>query len=291
MKLTALCPVRNEDWCIGLSLRVAMRYCDAAVVLLHACTDRSAEIVAEVAAEHPGRVTVIEDSDGKWDEMTHRSRMLEVARQGGASHICIVDSDEVLSGNLLGIIRGLVERMPPRTVMQLPGYNLRNGIDRFHANGIWGNRWFSFAFADDPALGWSGDQFHHREPMGAPCRLSRVGTQGNGGIMHLWGASERRLVARHRMYKMSERLRWPNKPVSEIDRMYNLAIHGQDRDRPKDWRYMLVPDEWWEPYTDLAQYLDLEAEPWQEAECERLLAEYGEERFKGLDLFRAEMAA
>lgn len=291
MKLTALCPVRNEHWCIGLSLRVVLRYCDSAVVLLHACTDRSAEIVAGVSTEHPDRVTVIEDDDGKWSEMVHRQRLIEAARDGGATHVCIVDADEVLTGNLLSIIRGLIERMPPRTVMQLPGYNLRNGIDRFHANGVWGNRWFSFAFADDPALGWSGDQFHHREPMGAPLVLRRVGTHGNGGIVHLWGANERRLIARHRLYKITERLRWPNKPVAEIDRLYNLAIHGMPGDAPRDWRYMLVPDEWWAPYCDLAQYLDLDAEPWQEAECERLLSDYGEERFKGLDLFRAQAVA
>ncbi len=291
MKLSALCPVRNEDWCLGLSLRVALRHCDSAVVLLHACTDRSAEIVAEVAAEQPGRVTVIEDADGKWAEMQHRQKLIEAARDNGATHVAIVDADEVLTGNLLPIIRGLVEQMPRHTVMQLPGYNLRGGIDRFHANGVWGNRWFSFAFADDPALGWHGDQFHHREPMGAPLVLRRVGTHGNGGIMHLWGANERRLIARHRLYKMTETLRWPAKPVAEIDRMYSLAIHGQPGDEPKYWRYMLVPDEWWAPYTDLAQHLQLDAVPWQEAECERLIAEHGEARFAGLDLFRAEVAA
>lgn len=290
MKLCALVPVRNEDWIIGISLRAALRWCDSAVVLLHACTDRSAEIVAEVAAEYPGRVTVIEESGDQWTEMVHRQWMLQAAREGGATHIALIDADEILTGNILPIIRGLVENLAPMRVMQLPGYNLRGGIEKYHCNGIWGQRWFSVAFADDPRLGWSGDRFHHREPMGG-ATLTRVGTQHNGGVMHMWGASERRLIARHRYYKCAETLRWPNKSRSEIDRMYNLAIHGQLGDRPKDWHYMVVPDAWWDPYADLAQYLDLDAEPWQEAYCERLIAEHGEERFAGLDLFRAEVAA
>ena len=290
MTITALVPVRNEGWIIGLSLRAALMYCDAAVVLLHACTDNSAAIVAEVAAEHPGRVTVLVDDGDIWAEMPQRQRMLEAARDGGATHVATVDADEILTGNLLPIIRELIEKMYPMRVMQLPGYNLRGGLDRYHANGIWGNRWFSAAFVDDPRLSWAGDNFHQREPLGV-ASMCRYGTQNNGGVLHLWGASERRLIAKHRAYKLTERLRWPTKPVAEIDRMYSLAIHGQPGDRPKDWRYMSVPDAWWEPYTGLAQYLDLDAEPWQEAYCERLIAEHGEERFKGLDLFRREVSA
>jgi hypothetical protein len=33
------------------------------------------------------------------------------------------------------------------------------------------------------------------------------------------------------------------------------------------------------------KYLDVDAEPWQEAEVRRLVAEYGREKFTGLDLF------
>ena len=289
MKLCAILPIRNESWVCGLSLRAALMYCDAAVVLLHACTDDSAAIVSNVAAEHPGRVTVLVDDSDVWAEMPQRQRMLEAARDNGATHIGIIDADEVLTGNLLPIIRGLIEKMYPMRVMQLPGYNLRGGLEKYHANGIWVQRWFSTAFKDDPSLGWSGDRFHHREPMGG-ASLCRYGTQHNGGVMHLWGASERRLVARHRAYKLTEALRWPTKPIADIDRMYSLAIHGQPHDRPQDWHYMSVPDAWWEPYARFAQYLDLDAEPWQESYCERLIAEHGEERFKGLDLFRQEVA-
>ena len=51
-------------------------------------------------------------------------------------------------------------------MIELPGYNLRDCISRYHANGIWGKRWFSLAFKDNPRLHWAGNKFHHREPHG-----------------------------------------------------------------------------------------------------------------------------
>ena len=33
------------------------------------------------------------------------------------------------------------------------------------------------------------------------------------------------------------------------------------------------------------KHLDLDAVPWQESECRRMMAQHGVERFRGLDLF------
>jgi hypothetical protein len=101
--------------------------------------------------------------------------------------------------------------------------------------------------------------------------------------MHLWGVTEERLIARHRLYRITERLRWPSKPVAEIERTYSFATdHGDP------WRFNRTPDAWWAPYRERGwmQYLDLEREPWQNAEADRLIAEHGVELFKGLRVRR-----
>lgn len=286
MKLINILPVHNEAWILGVSLRALLRFCDEVIVLLHACTDRSEEIAIEVAREY-GRVVILEEAGAAWDEMSHRHRLLLTARGHGATHVATFDADEILTGNLLPDIRDSIERLAPRNVLELPGYNLRGGINRYHANGTWGNRWFSAAFADDRRLGWNGDQFHHRHPMG-PVVMRKFHQQGSGGIMHLWGASERRLVARHKKYKLVEALRWPNKSRAYIDYLYNLAIKGQPGEPPSCWRFADVPETWWEPYADLMRYLDLDAVPSQESECRQLIADHGIERFAGLDLFGVE---
>ncbi len=294
MKLIGMMPVRNEAWCLGLSLRVALLWCDEVVVLLHACTDRSHEIAWEVYRENEGRMHIVDWLTSTWEEMPQRQFLLEQARMNSATHLAIIDADEVLSGDLIrrnGFGQGAYftrDGLQLGQIMQLPGYNLRNGINQYHSNGVWGNRWFSVAFADDPALSWSGDRFHHREPQGKKLTPYRPIQQGQGGIMHLWGASERRLRAKHACYKVTERLRFPSKPAERIDNLYNLAITGSNGPgygTPSTWTYNTVPESWWAPYSHLMKYLDVDAEPWQEEEVRSLVAEHGREKFAGLDLF------
>lgn len=282
-------PVRNEAWVLGLSARVALKWCDELVILCHACSDRSAEIAHEVQAEYGARrVLVVSTPTQTWEEMKQRQHMLELARNRGASHIAIVDADEILTGNLLPLSQGL---WIAAQMLQLPGYNLRCTPHRYHTNGVWGKRWFSLTFADNERLHWWKEErsgsydHHHREPYGMTVEPFRPVSQGNGGIMHLWGVTEKRLIAKHALYKMSEALKWPDKNRADIDHMYTLAIKGTSWEQAKDWQYARVPDEWWEPYKPLLKHLDLNAEPWQIEYCKRLLDKHGREAFAGLDLF------
>lgn len=297
MKIVGMMAVRNEDWVIGLSLRVALMWCDAVVVLDHASTDRTAAIVGEVMCNsEPGRVLYIRDASPSWDEMRHRNRMLGTARGIGGTHFAIIDADEILTGNLLQPfadttvkpITAYFASLQPSGILQLPGYNLRNGIGQYHSNGVWGKRLFSVGFTDpQEGLRWPEQEtFHHREPSGAALCPYTPCPQGAGGVMHLWGASERRLIAKHALYKLVERLKDPSKDVEKIDREYSQAIHGRGAfDNPRTWEYAAVPESWWDPYAELMKYLDVNQEPWQEAECRRLVAEHGRENFEGLDLF------
>lgn len=287
MKLIGLMPVRNEDWILGLSAHIALQWCDELAIGFHSCTDRSEAVVGKM-----DRIHRIEFRGGHWDEMKHRDRLLARARAEGATHIAMIDADEVLTSNLLDCIRPLVEDLGPGQMLELPGYNLRNSLYRYHSNGVWANRWFSCAFKDDPALHWSGDKFHSRNPDtdGAIPRANwrpwRPIKQREGGILHLWGASEKRLVAKHALYKVVERLRFEGKSAKEIDDLYNLAIK-----EPTDWRelwtFAAVPVEsWWAHQLGPGEHrIDLDGDPWQAAEVRRLVAEHGRDRFAGLDLF------
>ncbi len=285
MKLVGLMPVRNEDWVLALSARIALEWCDELVILLHACTDRSLDICTDLCVEYRNRVYVGEVS-GEWTEMQHRQLMLQRARERKATYIALIDADEILTGNLLD---KAIFMQHNDMVLQLPGYNLRGGLNRYHSNGVWGNRWFSTAFKDSPDLHWGGDQFHAREPRGRKLIPYQPISQREGGIVHLWGASERRLIARHALYKCTERLRWPSKPVATIDKMYSWAIKGDPQNAtygtPETWTYANTPSEWLAPYAHWMKYLDVDAEPYQEAEVRRLVAEHGAEMFQGLDLF------
>ncbi len=287
MKLVACMACRNEDWVLGLSARVALLWCDFIVIYVHASTDRSWDIASALVEEYRDRVHAIRDDEQIWDEMQHRQRMLTAARQAGATHIAIVDADEILTWNLTPEgpfnfdARSIIDCISAGSIVQLPGYNLRGGLHQYHASGIWGNRWFSVVFKDDARLGWAGDKFHAREPQGMMLNAYHPIAQGQGGIMHLWGSSERRLRAKHAWYKVTERLRWPDRPLHNIDQMYSQWCMPAEW----DWKFNYVPNEWWSSYEKWMHYLDVDAEPWQEQAVRDAVAKHGAERFRGLDLF------
>ncbi len=277
---------KNEDWIAGLSLRAALMWNDFIVVLLHSCTDRSAEIVVAVSGEFPGRVHVLTESSAEWEEMRHRQRMLDAARALGATHISIVDLDEVLTGNLLPTIRQAIERIPAGAELQLPWICLARAIDRYYVDGVWSMHMITTAFQDGPECHWArrnGYDFHQRPPMGRPCRPYSPVPSNRGGLMHLQFVSEHRLRAKQALYQMTEVLRWPGrKSPTELAVMYGRAVYESD---PGHFQANPVPAEWWEPYRSLLGYLKPDEEPWQETEMRRLIEIHGRQRFAGLDLF------
>jgi hypothetical protein len=281
MNLIATMPVRNEAWILGASLRAALKWVDSVVVMDHCSTDETSDIIEQVANEHPGRVARLYQDGSNWSEMAHRQRLLNAARQRGATHIAIVDADEILTSNLVGSIRDQIASLPPGGVIQAGMPAPWRSLDQYRVDPcIWSNRIdLALAFADHPNLCWratNGYDHHHREPHGA--RVAFRGYGMNGGVMHLQWASWRRLTSKHRFYKLTERLKYPDKSVSEIDQMYSLALneHGltvQD-----------CPPEWWSGHAELRQFIDLDAEPWHERECAKILKDNPSLAY-GLNLF------
>lgn len=308
MKIIAIMPVRNESWVLGLSARAVLMWADELVILDHASTDDSQRIAGEVRMEYPDRVSIWFESDPVWKEMQHRQRLLMMARERWASHVAIVDADEVLTGNLMGgevwdgyapartqPIRQAFSNLPSGSVLQLPWLCLRGSINCVHTSGPWADgQNVSMGFVDEPALHWTsenrgGYDFHHRNPMGRAFVPYRPQTSRKAGLMHLQFVSDRRLRAKQALYKATEVLRWPDRePVHMVDQRYNLAVYGQYNTPGAQLAPVPVgpaPAEWWEPYQHLMEYFHPDAQPWQEVELKRLISIHGKQRFAGLDLF------
>lgn len=290
-KIIVCMPVRNEDWILGLSARAVLMWADDLCICDHWSTDKTSEIYYELRDEFPGRVHIQEWRDREWTEMAQRQALLEAARDAHASHIVLVDADEVLTGNLIGQIRRDIEMTGSRTIMQLPWLQLRGGITEQHSAGPWSEQWASFAFRDDPVLHWAqrdGYDFHHRHPMGRQLLPFRPVPRKLGGLMHLQMASERRVKAKAALYKMTEVIRWPGRSTPEqLNAQYDLAVFGRADKSCRDPLPMAqIPKEWWKPYEQLIdKYLKIHAEPWQQKQCRDLWAEHGAEKFAGLDLY------
>lgn len=294
MKLIATMPCRNEDWCIGLTARSALIWCDEVHVLLHSCTDNSFDIIREINHESGALLTYERLDDQQWHEMSHRQEMLMHARRRGATHVALIDADEVLTGNLLPDIRRIVEHHTMQDhILNLPWLAMARETGRYLSGpGLWGDRQqVTCAFRDQQAFHWSsgergGYDFHQRPPMGGTRKFVCPVKPHDGGIMHLQFLSERRLRAKQALYQMTELLRWPGrKTPNELAAMYGPTVY-QSHPEFKGVATSLVPDSWWSSYDAFPRLLESEiVEPWQEAEVKRLIAEHGAARFSGLDLF------
>ena len=287
MKLIALMLARNSEWIIGASARAALTWCDGLVVLDHASRDKTTAVAEAVSAEHPGRVKVLREDDPEWREMDHRQRTLDAARSMGGTKFANVDDDEILTGNLVESVKRYTAELGPGCSLALPWVSMWGGLDTFRDDdSSWSKSHVDTVFADGKEQMFyrrasDGYQHHARRPRGNIGPVSvPLQSQAGGGLMHFQFSSNRRLRAKQALYKMNEVLRWPGRmTVSDINKMYDGTTYAPGL------RTSPVPEGWWSGLSHLRGLIDLDSEPWQEAEVKRLIAEHGAEKFRGLDLY------
>lgn len=281
MQLIGLMLARSEDWIIGLSSRAALEWVDHLIVLDHCSVDLTREIL-ETVSHASGRLTILDWKDaGKWDEMSARQATLNKARELGASHIAIIDADEILTANLIPKIRKTVEQLRPAQILNVAMIPVWN--DPWHYRNdrsVWCRSWVSLAFADHSDLAWKpaedGYHHHHRMPYGVS-DIVHAGVHRGEGVMHLQFCNKRRLLAKHILYRMTDHLRWPGRePVAQLNSKYDEALDERGIN--------LTPcsPAWWDGYDP--SLIKLDGIPWQEAEVQRLISVHGRKKFQGLDL-------
>jgi glycosyltransferase involved in cell wall biosynthesis len=286
-KIVALTATRNEDWVLGLSLRVSLSYCDAVVITDHGSTDRTPQIIREAQAEFPDRQISVQRTDQpEWMEMDVRQEMLERGRRLGGTHFVIVDADEVPTGNLFAELRELALKPARGCFVSLPMIAAYHAPGVFRWDGPWGEtNQIPWAFCDSASLRWkiaNAYQLHRRTPYKAVNQGLLFAGKERGGLFHLQFVDKTRLRSKAVWYKMIETLRYPGKrSPAGLNQIYDWTLR-EDGDR----QIYGVPDSWWAPYRDRGwlRHFTPDAVSWQLIEVRRLLAEHGLEVFAGLDL-------
>lgn len=277
MKLIALTPVRQDAWSLGASARAVLQWCDALIVCENA---KWADPAVAAALPDDPRITRLVSDAPAWDEADIRLAMLETGRRMGGTHFALADADEILTGNLIGAVRDMAHALAPGDGLRLPWLHLWRGLDQYRDDeSPFGRQAHtSVLFRDHPSLTYrhadDGYQIHMRAPAGVAFTELRA---RDAGLMHMQHVSWRRVVAKQVMQRLVEHLRWGgSRSVKEINIRYRPTTDETGL-KLRD-----VLGEWWPD--GVRQFIDLNAEPWQEAEVKRLLAEHGRERFAGLDL-------
>lgn len=281
IEIKGLIPVRNEGWIIGFSLRAALMWMDSLVVLNHASTDDSREILEEIQGEvGRERLTILDHSDLIWRDVLQRQMLLEAGRREDGEFFALLDADEVLSGNLLGDVRGFMETLKPGECFNLPWIAIWKQIFRYRTKAHV-TSWGTAGFRDSPLLHWraeKGYDQHRRHPyesvhMANPPVVS-------GGIMHFQYVDWRRITAKHALYKMNDAWRFPKrKTAAELNAQYDATLSEAGLE------VAATPLEWFFPYRAFLDKLKIGVEPWQEAACRKLWEEKGPKPFEGLDLY------
>jgi hypothetical protein len=286
-KVIALTATRNEDWVLGLSLRVSLTYCDAVVITDHGSTDRTAQIIDEARAEFPDRrISVRRALDKEWMEMDIRQEMLDRGRELGGTHFVIVDADEVPTGNLFSRLRELALRPARGCFVSLPMIATYHSAGVFRWDGSWGDASrIPWAFCDSPKLRWKVSnpyQLHRRTPFKAADDGLLFAGKDLGGLFHLQFVNKARLQSKAVWYKMSETLRYPGKrSPKDLNQIYDWTLREDEQAQLCD-----VPASWWAPYAERGwlRYFIPDAESWQLHEVRKLAADHGLAAFSGLDL-------
>lgn len=286
MKLIGLMLARNEEWALGLSARAALEWCDELVIVDHASTDTTARIISDLNGLYPWRINRSKWDDGeKWDEMELRDHSLKLARKFGATHAAIIDSDEILTGNLIYSIRPWIESLKPGEILEVPMIAAWRGINQYRDDASdWSRAWLSLAFPVTEDLTWQpaadGYQFHNRVPSGIGNRIRTLKDKIDGGVIHLQFADWARLEAKHVHYRMTEHLRWPGRmSPEELNKKYDNAITEKDIQlKPCDPFWTARYQQW------IGKHFRPGSHPWYKSEVARMVALHGKAAFAGLDL-------
>ena len=267
MNLTSLTICRDSAWCIEATLTHALRYCDQAVVLCHATTDGTQDILKAM-----DRVDVIEEPDAtKWNEMHDRQKTLDRGRELGGTHFLILDDDEVAADPMVPTMRKAAEALNPGEILMQAMVCCWRDLDHYRCDkqtNPFARLYKSTVFADAPELSWrpQGDYHHHHTHPYGSYQL-RPGP-GPYRWLHLQHSSWPRLVTKQCHYMCMELLRYGE---VKADYRRTMSEHGLERRE--------IPADWWAD--GLKDMIDLEAEPWQLGDLKKMI------KAKGIQFFRA----
>jgi hypothetical protein len=192
----------------------------------------------------------------------------------------------VLTGNLLGEIRGLLAALAPGERLSLPWLSLWRGLDRYRddESEVATDCWMVLGFRDHPALHYSniydGFDIHSRKVKGHSGNRRHGRGKADGGVFHLTFANWRRLRIKTAWYKMQERVRFPDqRSAAVLNQWYSCDLDEAGL------RTRAVSPEWWEPYRAWRGEVALDADAWHLSECRQLWQRHGPAAFAGLELW------
>jgi hypothetical protein len=134
MKLAAVSMVKNEEYWIWYALTAAYPHVDELLVFDNHSQDGTVEIVRGM--RHVADKLTLHERFGGPSEQDNRERMLAAARDRGATHVLLLDGDEIHVDENLAFCRRLLELHEHRPPLHDPPRNPMRPGDHTPGDGI-----------------------------------------------------------------------------------------------------------------------------------------------------------
>jgi glycosyltransferase involved in cell wall biosynthesis len=283
MNKIVVMPVRNEAWILPHTLPMLTQFADHIIVADQKSTDATRTILNRFP-----KVRVIENPATYHSSNVRKLLLAEARTIPGLNAIFSFDADELPTATILSKeFRHMLETSAPGTSFALEWVQLWRSTHYYrNDNSVWTNNWKHFGFIDDRQANY--DTLHvindhtHRIPAACLANAQRVDTVK---VLHYQFVDFARMLAKQRLYRLTEFLQRPGNPRRKSFTINALYIdakneHGLKR-RP-------VPTAWTRDHENEYHFMEAPqptSATWYETEATRLLQQCAPRDLQWLDIW------
>lgn len=282
MRLIAAVPVKNEAWILPTTLATFQELFDIVIVADQQSTDATPEICSRFS-----KVVRIENPARYLDDGNHYQLLLDAARSyDGDNVIFALDADEMLTGSALdgNVMDRVCGSLQPGACAEIECITLWKSVSDYRVDDPRFAFWGQCIYRDDRRLRFEEGRLHRpRVPLSALANPSRF---DEPKLLHFSYAFWDRLLAKHRWYRMLERVYYPEKDVQTVNATYIQIVKDEQSADLKP-----LPEEWISAWT--SRGIELPQRPheqisWHELDALRMFREHGLSYFAGVDIWDAD---
>ena len=242
MKIIALLPFRNEEWCLPSYLHNTTKIVDEIIAIDDGSIDNSVKILEDAGAKVYSSEKLIKFNSG-WSEGSIRAELLKLGREAGGTHFVCLDADETFTNPLVENFQELIPQLQPGEKMSLQWLALWKSYSSYrHDATVWSNNWKDFVVYDDPSLSYNHNQ--HMHVGRTPASVSDVNNESwrrleneHGAVMHFQFSAYNNFQLKQCWLRCSELIQEPNNSQG-INIKYSITLLEQNvglEEMPKSW--------------------------------------------------------
>ena len=289
MKVIALLPVKNEEWCLPAYLHNTLKVVDEIIAIDDGSTDTSIRILLKAGAKVHSSEKLKNFNSG-WSEGSIRAELLRLGREAGGTHFVCLDADEAITNPFNNISKYVISKLQPGQKIAMHWLALWKSYTHFRNDAtVWSNNWKDFIVADHPSLSYNSEQHMHlgRTPV-APDESGdsnwlRIPTD-SGAVMHFQFSAYNNFQVKQAWLRCSELIQAPGTEAA-INAKYSITLLDDNvglTEMPKNWYEGIpMPTVEYDPEWGSDSFARADLFP----SIYEYLREYGFEYFENLDIW------